>query len=43
MGPMPERKAERVMNGVLINLNHERYYTRIVTDRTEFIDEKANA
>lgn len=30
MGPMPERKAERVEDGVSINLNRDRFYTRIV-------------
>ena len=32
MGPMPEYKAERVERGASINLNHEYYYTRIVTE-----------
>jgi hypothetical protein len=30
MGPMPERKAERVMGGVDINLDNERFISRIV-------------
>lgn len=30
MGPMSDRKAERVDNGANINLDHERFYTRIV-------------
>ena len=30
MGPMSERKAERVESGANINLNHDGYYTRIV-------------
>ena len=30
MGPMPERKADKVDDGVNRNLNHEEYYTRIV-------------
>ena len=30
MGPMYERKAEKVDDGVNINLNHNEYYTRIV-------------
>lgn len=30
MGPMSERKAEKVDRGASINLNHEKYYTRIV-------------
>jgi hypothetical protein len=30
MGPMSERKAEKVDRGVNINLNHKDYYTRIV-------------
>ena len=28
--PMSERQAERVDDGININLNHEEYYTRIV-------------
>ena len=28
-GPMSEHRAERVEDGVNINLNHEKYYTRI--------------
>ncbi len=30
MGPMPERRAERVESGANINLNHENYATRMV-------------
>lgn len=30
MGPMPESRAERVMNGALINLNHKEYSVRMV-------------
>lgn len=30
MGPFSERKAEKVEDGANINLNHERYYTRVV-------------
>ena len=30
-----ERSAERIENGVLINLNHDAYYTRIVTSQHE--------
>jgi hypothetical protein len=30
MGPMSERKADKVESGVAINLNHEEYFTRIV-------------
>ena len=30
MGPMPDRKAKRVEDGASINLNHDRFYTRIV-------------
>ena len=30
MGPMNERKAERVERGANINLDHEHYYTRVV-------------
>lgn len=29
MGPMSERKAERVDDGVNINLNHDAFYTLI--------------
>lgn len=29
MGPMSERKAEKVEIGVSINLNHEEFFTRI--------------
>jgi hypothetical protein len=29
-GPFSERKADRVDDGLNINLNHEAYYTRIV-------------
>lgn len=32
MGPiLRERDAERIMRGADINLNHERFFTRIVT------------
>ena len=31
MGPMSEWKADRVDRGVNINLNHEAFYTLIVT------------
>jgi hypothetical protein len=30
MGPMSERKAEKVEDGANINLDHENYHTRIV-------------
>lgn len=30
MGPMAEQKADRVEGGVSINLDHERFYTRVV-------------
>lgn len=30
MGPMSDRKADKVDSGANINLNHEKYYTRIV-------------
>lgn len=30
IGPMSERKAERVERGALINLNDKEYFTRIV-------------
>lgn len=29
MGPMFKREAERVDSGANINLNHDRYYTRL--------------
>lgn len=32
LGPMSERKAERVDNGLCINLNHEMSFTRIVPE-----------
>lgn len=32
MGPMPKRKAERVDTGVRINLDHDRFSTRVVQD-----------
>lgn len=31
MGPMSERKADKVMDGADINLNHEDYFVRITT------------
>ena len=31
MGPMSERQADKVESGVAINLNHEEYFTRIVS------------
>jgi hypothetical protein len=30
MGPMSERKADRVDSGANMNLNHDGYFTRIV-------------
>lgn len=30
MGPMSERQAERVERGAEINLNHERFYVRVI-------------
>jgi len=30
MGPMSNRRAEKVEGGASINLNHEEYYTRLV-------------
>jgi len=30
MGPMNERNAGRVEEGVGINLNHEKFYTRVI-------------
>ena len=30
MGPMSERKANKVEGGANINLNHEEYFTRII-------------
>ena len=35
MGPMSERKANKVDAGANINLNHEEYYTRIVQEGDE--------
>lgn len=32
MGPMHERKAEKVESGVNINLNHQDFFTRIVNE-----------
>lgn len=34
MGPMDERRAERVEAGASINLNHEEFFTRIVKAST---------
>ena len=31
MGPMSEKKAERIENGASINLNREEYFVRIVS------------
>ena len=31
MGPMSQRKAEKTENGVMINLNHDEYYARLVS------------
>lgn len=30
LGPASERRAERIEDGLNINLNHEDYYTRLV-------------
>ena len=30
MGPMSQRKAERVERGAQINMNHDKFFTRIV-------------
>jgi hypothetical protein len=30
LGPFPKHKAEKVENGAIINLDHDRYTTRIV-------------
>lgn len=35
MGPFPYRYAEKVENGANTNLNHEHYYTQIVSAREE--------
>lgn len=35
MGPMSERKAEKVERGAEINLNHERFYVRTVSDEAK--------
>ena len=32
VGPVTERKADRVEDGMMINLDHENYFTRIVPD-----------
>lgn len=32
LGPMSERKAEKVERGLEINLNHQRFYVRTGTD-----------
>lgn len=32
MGPHTERTADRIEDGVNINLNHERFFTRIVEE-----------
>lgn len=29
-GPFPERRAEKLADGMDVNLDHERYYTRVV-------------
>lgn len=43
MGPMSEPQAERVEDGANRNLNHEEFYTRIVTNDTgEFPDEPSS-
>jgi hypothetical protein len=31
MGPMSEREADKVKSGASINLNHDEYFTRIVS------------
>ena len=39
MGPHNERRAERIDDGLNHNLNHDKYYTVIVTNETgEFSD-----
>jgi hypothetical protein len=35
MGPMSKRKAEKVDGGANINLNHEKFFTRIVEGSDE--------
>lgn len=35
MGPMSEQKADKVEMGVVTNLNHDEYYTRIVVVEEE--------
>lgn len=35
MGPMSERRAERLEGGVLINLDHDNFYAQIVTSETK--------
>jgi hypothetical protein len=39
LGPMTERKADRVDQGIQINMNHERYFTR--TGTREALDKEA--
>jgi len=33
VGPMSERKAEKVDSGININLNYEQFFTRIITEK----------
>ncbi len=33
MGPMAERRADKVDSGANINLDHEHFYTRIVNEK----------
>lgn len=40
LGPMEERKADRVEGGMNINLNHAEYFTRIVPEEPKS-DKKA--
>lgn len=32
-GPYPERRAEKIAAGMDVNLDHERYYTRVVPSK----------
>ena len=35
MGPMDERRADKIDSGANINLNHDDYYTRIIKKEEE--------
>ena len=43
LGPNRENRAERIEDGISINLDHDKYFTVIVTNETgEFGDEPEN-